>query len=76
MKVEGYEEISERDYYGLPEFEGLQVLDNSNKKFHYFKKAQKFPIDFKIREKHEINVKDNGQMNFRYFGDVVLNSNP
>lgn len=46
MKIEGYIEISEVEYYGLPEFEGIKVIDNSNKEYHYFKKVQKFPIVF------------------------------
>ena len=70
MKIEGYEEISEKEYKGLPSDEGIEIVDHYGDKFHYFKKAQKFPIVFEygtlkciIRESKWMDVQsDDGEI--------------
>jgi len=46
MKIEGFEEISKKEYYALPDEEGLCVWSDYDDKEYYFEKLQKFPIVF------------------------------
>ncbi len=48
MKIKDteYEEISEKEYWKLPNDEGADFGDAYTGKTYYFKKAQKFPIVF------------------------------
>jgi len=59
MKIEGYEEISQKEYNKLLEDEGATFTDWKTNEVHHFKKAQKFPIEF-VGNNHKIKVEENG----------------
>ncbi len=46
MKIEGYEEISLKEYKKLPRDERRELIDGYDETICYFKKTQKFPICF------------------------------
>jgi len=81
MKIEGYEEISEDEFWKLGDGKGLSVNDYYTDKSHYYKKAQKFPMIFEDDDERievgrtDIVIKekrDKDMIYFRYAGNFPL----
>jgi len=71
MKIEGYQEISEEEYEKLSPNEGASFTDWETGEENYFKKAQKFPINFQIDSNHDIDILSEGEMEFNH-DDVTV----
>jgi len=76
MKIEGYEEISNKEYNELRGYGGLYVDDNDSGKVRWFKKAQKFPIGFKIDLNHKVIIRGDGEVNFIHRDEIVFTVYP
>jgi len=72
MKIEGYEEISWREFIKLPETEKAAFHEGEPIKSYYFRKLQKFPINFQIDSNHDIDILSEGKMEFNHDGLTVF----
>jgi len=66
MKIEGYEEISEKEYKKLPTKKRGGMLQDDKGKVHFFQQKQKLP---KVLES------DDRKIEFHSYGLVLVNKN-